>query len=127
MKSGDRILILVVAIVTIVLIAIHYWPSDNPTQGPLYANISIDGKLLQKIELTNDIQEFEIKTDRGYDLLRVSEFGIQVVASDCPQKICMSYGQINKPGEIIVCLPNRMLVEIIGSNPSDIQIDAIVS
>lgn len=126
MKFGDRILILVIVIVSTVMIGIQYSSSDIPTHGPLSANITIDGKLLHNIELTEDVQEIEIKTDRGYDLLRVSEFGIQVIASDCPKKICMSYGQINKPGEIIVCLPNRMLVEVIGNVPLEKEIDAIV-
>jgi len=39
----------------------------------------------------------------------------RVRSSDCPDKVCVKTGWIEHPGEIIVCLPNRVVVEIQGS------------
>lgn len=130
MKLGDRILIILFLTLITALLTKQYWlpsQSDSVAQGTTYANISLDGQLYRKVELTEQPQEIEIQTERGYDLLQISEFGIQVLDSDCPLKICMTYGTINKPGEIIVCLPNRMLIEIKSWDNLDSQVDAIVS
>ena len=35
--------------------------------------------------------------------------------SDCKNQICVNTGKISRAGEIIVCLPNYVIVEIIGS------------
>ncbi len=34
--------------------------------------------------------------------------------SSCPDKTCIKQGRIDRPGEIIVCLPNKVTVEITG-------------
>ncbi|MBQ5523338.1 MAG: NusG domain II-containing protein, partial [Oscillospiraceae bacterium] len=32
--------------------------------------------------------------------------------ANCPDKLCMGFGKISKNGEVIVCLPNRLIVVI---------------
>jgi len=47
----------------------------------------------------------EIKADKG----------ARILDSDCPAKICVHTGWIRMPGETIVCLPNKILLEIQGT------------
>ena len=49
--------------------------------------------------------------------------GIRILKSDCPSKMCIHSGWINRPGETIACLPNKLLVEIKGE---DREYDAVV-
>ncbi len=129
MKRGDRVLIILIVAVITAFFTVQYWQpnqADSLAQGSSYANITLDGQLYRRVELTEQSQEIEIQTERGYDLLQISDFGIRVIESDCPQKICMTYGQIDQSGEVIVCLPNRMLIEIDGWDHQDNEIDAIV-
>lgn len=35
--------------------------------------------------------------------------------SNCPRRICVHTGWIDKPGQTVVCVPNRMLMEITGN------------
>ncbi len=44
--------------------------------------------------------------------------------ADCPDKICIQTGEIHQVGRNIVCLPNKVHVEIVGS--SEDGVDAIV-
>jgi len=37
--------------------------------------------------------------------------------ADCPDKICYSPEYISRPGETIVCLPNRVVIEVKGEKP----------
>lgn len=34
--------------------------------------------------------------------------------ADCPDKLCISQGKISKPGQTIICLPNKTMVTITG-------------
>ena len=43
--------------------------------------------------------------------------------ADCPDKVCVKTGKIKKPGQTIVCLPHRTVIEITGDNA---DIDAAV-
>ncbi|MFR4337598.1 MAG: NusG domain II-containing protein [Lachnospira pectinoschiza] len=46
--------------------------------------------------------------------------------ADCPDKLCVKTGMISKTGETIVCLPHRVVVEIIGAAADDSGVDSIV-
>jgi len=45
-----------------------------------------------------------------------SENGVHILASSCPAKVCVHTGWIKHPGETIICLPNKILLEISGEN-----------
>ena len=42
--------------------------------------------------------------------------------SPCREKICVKMGKIKRPGEQAVCLPNRVIIEVVGDRKS---IDAV--
>ncbi|WP_040951557.1 NusG domain II-containing protein [Gorillibacterium massiliense] len=130
LKIGDYLLIgclLVTASVYIFHEKMHLWGNSGSVGEP-YAIISVDGKPDQTVELTEEERYIEISTSRGYDRLRVRNNGIEVVKSDCPEKICFTYGLIQKPGETIICLPLRMVVTIKSTGkPVQNQVDAVVN
>lgn len=39
---------------------------------------------------------------------------VWVTEATCPDKICIHQGKISQEGETIVCLPNRMIIQIFG-------------
>ena len=53
----------------------------------------------------------------------VPGLGVRISESDCPAKVCIHAGWINRPGETIACLPNKLLVEIKGENR---EYDAVI-
>jgi hypothetical protein len=53
------------------------------------------------------------------------EKGIRVAAASCPDKICMHMSYINKPRQIIVCLPGKIYATIEPSGAAG-ELDAIL-
>ena len=64
-----------------------------------------------KIAIMSD-RQFMIQTKLNALQLRLVYS--QMAYSDCKNQICVNDGQINKTNQSIVCLPNKVLVEIIG-------------
>ncbi len=53
-------------------------------------------------------------------ILEILETGkVRVMESTCRDKICVRTGWIRRPGQAIVCLPNRIVVRLEGSEISD--------
>ena len=77
------------------------------------AVIKIDGEVYSVVELNAaEPHEFDIKTERGYNRLRVEKGRISVVEADCPDKLCVRRGRV-KAGDLpLVCLPHRLTVEV---------------
>lgn len=51
--------------------------------------------------------------------IELSAAGAWVVASDCPDALCVKAGLLSRAGESAVCLPNRVSVRILGGAPRD--------
>lgn len=107
-KTGDHIIIWLSLI--IVLFLSFFFPFINNEQGHT-ALIYIDGELTYKLDLETD-QELDIDTKFGHNLIVVENGMIGVVESDCHDHICEKTGFINAAGSTIVCLPNRIIIEI---------------
>ncbi|HHX10563.1 MAG TPA: NusG domain II-containing protein [Firmicutes bacterium] len=49
----------------------------------------------------------------GTTIVEVERGRVRVLSSPCPEHICMNTGWISKPGQIIVCMPNQVVVRIV--------------
>lgn len=90
------------------------------------AEISVNGTVTERIILTGHvgIKTYEIGTPNGHNTILVQDDTIAVIDTDCPDAICKQTGVISKPGEIIACLPHKLIIEIKGGDTSDDIIDA---
>ena len=55
-------------------------------------------------------------------VVEVSDGGVSVRSSTCPNKNCVQHVPIRKEGETIVCLPNRLVIRIDGKSETDFVI-----
>lgn len=122
MKKGDIILIGIYAIVSILLI-IYIFNYQNTIKDNMYVQIKIDGETIQKETLPQEERKvIPISSKYGDNFIVIDGNDVAIVEADCPDQICIQDGKINKPGQIIVCLPNRLTVEILGQRTDDIDI-----
>jgi len=130
MKRGDFILIGIVLIAALAFI-VPKWlfqdSSENMHNNKVYAEITVDGELFKRVELTEEEQTVEVKTDHGYNILKIHDHGIEMVEADCSDHVCLSFGFVSKRGDTIVCLPHRVLVELKSESVEESDTDAVVS
>jgi hypothetical protein len=50
----------------------------------------------------------------GETRLAIDEGTVCVLNSPCPHKICMGSGSVSRAGELLACVPNRLLIRIEG-------------
>lgn len=79
----------------------------------LCAQITVDGTVERVIDLSDGkYEEFDISTTRGRNSIKIENGAVSVHSADCPDKICVKSSPIRNPGEIIACLPHKLLIEI---------------
>ncbi len=109
MTPGDRILFFVllgIGLFSILTLRLLFAPGRT-------ASVLVNNRLIKKISLGSD-QTHLIHGIAGAIELRVAQGGIRVIRSECPEKICMKQGAISNKGQIIVCVPNKMIITIDG-------------
>lgn len=60
-----------------------------------------------------NVQRIEIPGKVGKCILVISDGKADMESADCPNQICVHHGAISHTGETIVCLPNRVVIEIV--------------
>ncbi|MCM8710345.1 NusG domain II-containing protein [Clostridium sp. SYSU_GA19001] len=116
LKPLDIVVIIVLIVIALVFSAIPFINSYK-TYNAKYVEIEVDGKLYKKFLLDNNHNErINIQTDLGKNIVDISNGKVKILDADCPDKICIKDGSIDKPGQILVCLPHKVVVQIKGQN-----------
>ncbi len=85
-------------------------------------NSSKEDGAFVKVTDGENVTEYSLFENGEYPLaggknILVIEGGVAYIKSaDCPDKLCVKYGKISKSGERIVCLPNKVMIEVFGED-----------
>ncbi len=115
LTKGDKILIVAVIIINV----ISLWLVKNVAfnQNSKYISVQVNGEEIKKIIFDKNMvgKQIPIETEYGYNLLEIGDEKVRVIEADCPDKLDVKQGYISRVGEVIVCLPNRLVIEIKGT------------
>ena len=119
-------------IIAVVLILIgllsyntYFHNADNPS-----AVVSINGEVARSFSSEELSSEgiFTIPIDNGNAEIEIRNGRVRLLPIPkklCPKGICSAMGWVKRPGASIICLPNRLIVQIIGYDPKGF-VDAVV-
>ncbi len=80
--------------------------------------ITIDGELYGTYSLSEN-QEIPIIIDGvTTNLLVIKDGKADMIEADCPDKLCVHQRAVSKNNESIVCLPNKVVVQVTGAKES---------
>lgn len=111
-KKKDVVLILIIAFFCLAGIFLMANTSKGTT-----ATIFIDGKELKTVPLNVPA----IIRQDGF-VIEVKNNSIGVIESDCNNKLCVKTGFISKQSQTIVCVPNKLVIQINGKSDTDLVV-----
>lgn len=106
-KKGDAILIASLLVLSALLFLFF---SIGRKEGG-FAVVTVDGVQTDRISLQ---QEGTYPLNGGTNILLIQNGCARMAEADCPDHICVETGEIRYEGQMIVCLPNRVVVTIEG-------------
>ena len=93
----------------------------RPTGTGAVARITLDGELVEEIDLSavTEPYTFTLEGPGGFtNTIQVEHGRIRVLEAGCPDQVCVNQGYISDGTVPIVCLPNRLVIEIVGGGDS---------
>lgn len=121
LKKGDIILLLVIVIA---MFSAIFFGKENAVSlsnvnGIKADNIGItaiikrNDKVIRKINLTS-LDKREVISISGLHKATIAaeKNRICFLESDCPDKVCVKTGWLSHPGDIAVCLPNKIIIKL---------------
>lgn len=141
MKKGDLYILLITILVAV--ITFFSFKIINNKDGERYVEIKVNQDLVYAVELTDktNIRLLLLTTDNGdfkdiisiestdnipqdiknYDIISISNNGIQVLEADCPRQIVVKQGFQDKSYFPLICVPHKLSIKIISNNSGDNQ------
>lgn len=83
------------------------------------AQLRVNSQVVKTFDLRQD-QTYTYKSQDG-DINEIEVKGgkIAIVFANCGDQICVRKGFIDKTGQTIVCLPHRLVIEVLNSDKKD--------
>ena len=103
MKRGDIIITATVVLAAAILSLIITFTASAGRKVVIKQN----NEVLYELQLAKD-EKIELEGNT----VEIKDGEVDVINASCKNQICVRHKKINKKGESIVCLPNKVIVEI---------------
>ena len=114
---GDLKLILALLLIGLLLTLLAHGVRREGRQ----AAVRVNGQIVARLPLDQE-RRYEVETDGAVTNILVIEDGaVRMIEADCPDHLCVRRGAIRYAGDSIVCLPNRVVIEISGEDALDLD------
>lgn len=120
MNKNDLKLILVIAIIVIISFICLLLFKDNSSKQAL---VYYEDEVVLKIDLSlKGEHEYRVNGYNGEIVIKTKDNKIRVEEENSPLHICSTQGWIEESYEVLVCLPNKVVIKI----ETEDQIDTVV-
>jgi hypothetical protein len=109
-KPGDWLTLLLGSLF-VVMLTLTLWSGDLADK----AIIRSGGKLFREVPLSRD-QQIEVPGPLGVSVISIHKRKVSIASDPSPRQYCVRQGWLQHAGEIALCLPNQVSVELAGSH-----------
>lgn len=95
-------------------------------EKPSKVEIYVDGTLKYVYPLQKEKRDIFVDTVLGGVNVELKDNMVRVTSSNSPKKINVKRGWISSPGEVIIGIPDRLLIKIVGDKKEEDGLDYII-
>lgn len=108
----------IILIFGFLLVAGALWFFLRPGETGAYVVVTQNGEFLARYSLYEDRTEEIHDPEHGYNTLIIENGKAYISDADCGDHTCIHTGKIHRDGERIICLPHKLVIEVIGGDTS---------
>lgn len=113
-RIGKNDILLIGGLIAAALVLFFFVQIFHGKSGA-YAEVTIDGELYGTYALYEDQTVLIRQNGMVTNTLMIKDGKADMTDADCPDLLCVHQRSIGKENETIVCLPNKVVVKIVGA------------
>lgn len=113
MKKNDWMLLGIIICTACAIFAMRYALKD---QGKAYVTVKVEGEVVDTFALDEDR---EVSINGGTNIMVIENGQVDMIEADCPDHLCVKQKPIYNNNECIVCLPNKVVVQVVSYNEAE--------
>ncbi len=107
-KKADIVLFILILVFGL---AVSWWSLTTNTGGDR-AIVTVDGQLYGTYSLSEDQTIEVVQDDDHINYITIKDGMVSMAYSTCKNQVCVDAGAISETKDSIVCLPNKVMIEI---------------
>ena len=115
----DRLLVLILLGGSLIAIAGLHTLADGT-----WLVVEQGGQIIYRAPLAED-RRIVLPGALGETVIDIKGGSACVVAAACPEKVCIGMGSIRRSGELIACVPNDLVISVIGGQQPGSDYDLV--
>jgi hypothetical protein len=116
LKAGD---VVVAGVLVALIFFLFSWSFGSSEGGERLLIVSQEGKRYVSL---HENREILVEGPIGINRVVIRDGEAWVADAPCKDKICITMGKVKRPGDQVVCLPNHVIIEVVGGGG---QIDGV--
>ena len=110
-KKADIVLFILILVAGL---SVSWWSLTTNTGGDKVI-VTVDGELYGTYSLSQDQTIEVVQKDGHTNYITIKDGMVSMAYSTCKNQVCVNAGAISETRDSIVCLPNKVMIEIQGS------------
>ena len=119
MKKKDWMLIVIILLAAGIAYLSHALLKDTASAVVV---VRVDGKIVGTFDLAEDKK---VTINNGSNVFIINNGKADMIEADCPDQLCVHQRPVSGSGESIICLPNRVVLEV--KSKAESEIDAVTN
>ena len=95
--------------------ALSIWLCAPRHDSGQFARVRVNGEVVT----TLDLRGGDVRREISGLTVCVKDGCVSVSDASCPDRVCVESGEISRSGQAIVCVPNRVSIEVVGTSAVD--------
>ncbi|MBN2853189.1 MAG: NusG domain II-containing protein [Clostridia bacterium] len=117
-RRNDYVVIVLLFLIPLLFLLAFYAGRNNSTADSVSIEVNNETYGIYPLNVDREIHLHDDKID---NLVVIKNGEVFISEANCKDQICVFHSPISKQGEQIVCLPNKVVVEIISSEKNIID------
>ncbi|MDT8423931.1 MAG: NusG domain II-containing protein [Desulfuromonadales bacterium] len=119
MTVGDRLLVS-----GLILFCVFFLSLRSFRAAGVHLIVEQNNQVTYKLALDTD-RVINLDGPLGPSNIVIEDGAVRFIASPCPNQVCIGMGCASKSGDLLACVPNRLLLRITGRSDRGLDYDLI--
>lgn len=120
-SHADLYLWISMLVIGLFLVIVFFLLSSRGTRVDIY----VDGERVSSYSL-QDNRDCRIEGIGGVNDLVIQNGRAWIEEADCPDGLCVKSGAIDRGGQSLICLPHRVVIEIVAQSGTSDSVDYVI-
>lgn len=111
-------IVIIFFVLAAVISLVCFYKFDKAEGG--YVAVVVNKEIKETFSLSEN-REYTISDGEHINIIKIEDGKVWITEANCPDKLCVKQRKIDKNGQSVICLPNKVVVKIVSDKENEVD------